>query len=81
MVCLSRPFPFKFFKGCLPQNLLSPLLSTLSHIQLLQELRKLGNILFQLFKSVLYLYRDIKLLHDQPSQYVEVVSTTALKYF
>ena len=72
MVCLSRPFPFKFFKGCLPQNLLSPLLSTLSHIQLLQELRKLGNILF---------YRDIKLLHDQPSQYVEVVSTTALKYF
>ena len=32
MVCLSRPYPFKFFKGCLPQNLLSPLLNTLSHI-------------------------------------------------
>ena len=29
---LSRPYPLKFFKGCLPQNLLSPLLSTLSHI-------------------------------------------------
>ena len=28
----SRPNPFKFFKGCLPQNLLSPLLNTLSHI-------------------------------------------------
>ena len=32
MVCLSRPYPFKFFKGCLRQNLLSPLLNTLSHI-------------------------------------------------
>ena len=30
---LSRPYPFKFFKGCLPQNLLSPLLSTLSHLE------------------------------------------------
>ena len=32
MVSLSRPNPFKFFKGCFPQNLLSPLLNTLSHI-------------------------------------------------
>ena len=30
--CLSRPYPFKFLKGCLPQNLLSPLLNTLSHL-------------------------------------------------
>ena len=30
--CLRRPYPFKFFKGCLPQNLLSPLLNTLSQI-------------------------------------------------
>ena len=30
--CLSRPYPFKFFKGCLPQNLLRPLLNTLSHL-------------------------------------------------
>ena len=30
---LSRRYPFKFFKGGLPQNLLSPLLNTLSHIQ------------------------------------------------
>ena len=29
---VSRPYPFKFFKGCLPQNLLSPLLHTLSHL-------------------------------------------------
>ena len=31
MVCLSRPYLFKFFKGCLPQILLGPLLNTLSH--------------------------------------------------
>ena len=35
MVCL--PYPFKFLKGCLPQNLLSPLLNTLSKIQLVSE--------------------------------------------
>ena len=29
----GRPYPFRFFKGCLPQNSLSPLLNTLSHIQ------------------------------------------------
>ena len=28
----SRPYPFKFFKGCLPQILLGPFLNTLSHI-------------------------------------------------
>ena len=32
MVCLSRPYPFKFFKGSLPQNLLRPLLNALSHL-------------------------------------------------
>ena len=34
-VCLSRPYHFKFFKGCPPQILLGPLLNTLntlSHI-------------------------------------------------
>ena len=29
MVCLSRPYHFKFFKGCLPQMLLGPFLNTL----------------------------------------------------
>ena len=28
----SRPYPFKFFKGCLLQNFLSPLLDTLCHL-------------------------------------------------
>ena len=31
-LCLSRPYPFKFFKGCLPHNLLSPFLNTLPQI-------------------------------------------------
>ena len=35
MVCLSRQYPFKFFKGCLPQILLSLFLNTLSHIVIL----------------------------------------------
>ena len=30
---LKQTIPFKFFKGCLPQNLLSSLLNTLSHIK------------------------------------------------
>ena len=30
---LSRPYPFKFFKGYLPENLLSPLLNTLSSLE------------------------------------------------
>ena len=29
MICLSRPYPFKFFKGCLPQTLLGPFLNNL----------------------------------------------------
>ena len=32
MVCLSRPYPFKFLKGCPRKNLLSPLLNTLPQI-------------------------------------------------
>ena len=31
---LSRPYPFNFFKGYLPQILLGPLLNTLSHLKL-----------------------------------------------
>ena len=30
--CLSRPYHFKFFKGCLRQILLGPFFNTLSHI-------------------------------------------------
>ena len=31
-VCLSKPYHFKFFKGCLPQILLGPFLNTLAHM-------------------------------------------------
>ena len=31
---LSRPYPFKFFEGCLLQILLGPFLNTLSHVDL-----------------------------------------------
>ena len=30
---LSRPYPFKFFKGCVPQILLGSFLNTLSHLK------------------------------------------------
>ena len=39
MVCLTRPYPLKFFKDYLPQNVLSPLLNTLPQIS--EELRRL----------------------------------------
>ena len=31
-IWVSRPYHFKFFKGCLPQILLGPFLNTLTHI-------------------------------------------------
>ena len=34
MVCLGRPYPFKFFKGCRPQILLVPLMNTLPNFSL-----------------------------------------------
>ena len=39
MVCLSRWYPFKFFKGCLPQVLLGLFLNTLSKLLILCLLR------------------------------------------
>ena len=35
MVYLGRPYHFKFFNGCLPQNLIGPFVSSLTHILLL----------------------------------------------
>ena len=42
--CLSRPYPFKLFKGCLPQILLAPLLNTLSHLIVTQICRTERNV-------------------------------------
>ena len=36
-LALGRPYPFKFFKGCLPQILLGPFLNTLSHLLLQKQ--------------------------------------------
>ena len=44
-VCLSRPYLFKNFKGCLPQNLLSLLLYTLSHMGLMHNPSLLKDIM------------------------------------
>ena len=33
MVCLSRPYQFEIFKGCLPQNSLGLFLNTLSQLE------------------------------------------------
>ena len=38
VVCLARPYHFKFFKGCLPQILLGPFLDILPHITLYSRL-------------------------------------------
>ena len=32
MVCVGRPYHFKFFKGCLPQILLGPFLNALTQL-------------------------------------------------
>ena len=33
VVCLSKPYHFKIFEGCLPQILLGPFLNTLCHLK------------------------------------------------
>ena len=42
-VCGSRPYHFKFFKGCLPQILLGPFLNTLTYMNLLPKCKSMGN--------------------------------------
>ena len=44
---LSRYIPFKIFKGCLPQMLLGPFLSTLSHISIDRNYPSRHRTLFQ----------------------------------
>ena len=49
MVCLSRPYPFNFFKGCLPQVLLVPFLNTCSHILFVAKILKTNQGVFREF--------------------------------
>ena len=56
MVCLSRPYHFKFFKGCLPQISLGPFLNTLSQIslsRLVSLVTRLSELLMECFSCYL----------------------------
>ena len=53
MVCLSRPYPFKFIKGCLPKILLGPFLNALSQIEF--YLKLLLHFFFFLFAILVLL--------------------------
>ena len=54
IVCLSRPYHFKFFQGCLPQILLGPFLNTLPRTLLIEEqpYRKIFKIILENLISV-----------------------------
>ena len=50
MVCLSRPYNFRFSKGSLPQILLGPFLNTLSHILfILKKMTEHPNVFLRSF--------------------------------
>ena len=51
-LCVSRQYPLKFFKRCLPQNLLSPLVNTLSQIILILEPEYSRSSRLQMFYKV-----------------------------
>ena len=59
LVCLGKPYHFTFFKGCLPQILLSPFLNTLCHV-----FPKTENICFSSKHLILltYFYVSFRLL-------------------
>ena len=61
---LSRPYSFKFFKGCLPQNLLSSLLKTLSQMILYNSLQVFKNLLKYLKISFKKLSADEVVFHQ-----------------
>ena len=54
MDCVSRSYPFKFFKGCLPKVLLATFLNTLSHIS-----RYKLNFKMKLYSSLSSKYRRV----------------------
>ena len=65
-VCLSRPYPFKFFKGYVPQNLLGPFLNTLTHmpeINLMWEKNR---------KNICFVYEGFVVKSTTLSQDIEV---------
>ena len=92
MVSLSRPYPFKFFKDCLPQILLAPFLNTLSHTMPLKYLNGYGLCLsnpYPLQKRFFYILRpsfdwdfsnNVKCIEDKSVKfYTNIKSSHVLK--
>ena len=59
MPCLSRPYPLKFFKGCLPQNLFSPMLITLSQIRA-KKVFSYGHLHLAIYAQTQYIHARTK---------------------
>ena len=81
MVCLCRPYPFKFFKGCPPQNLLSPLLNTLSQIIVEYNEGKVYRKLEYLLKIVSIFTLEIPGFWVKATWFIYIFSTTENIYF
>ena len=71
MVCLSRPYPFRFFKGFLPQILLGLLLNTFSQIYIMSSLCTLK--IYKLEKIALFFSLASKLTHRKSLGIVFVI--------
>ena len=83
MVYLKMPSRFKFFKGCLPQILLDPLLNTLPHLLLLFRIHVLlllllllSLLLLLLLFTILYCPPLSKKKKDRTTYYVGIVCLT-----
>ena len=84
MVYLKMPSRFKFFKGCLPQILLDPLLNTLPHLLLLFRIHVLLLLLLLLslllllllLFTILYCPPLSKKKKDRTTYYVGIVCLT-----
>ena len=61
MICLSIPYLFKFFKGCLPQIFFGPYLNTLSHILFPSLIHSLKRVLAQL--------KELRLIRKYPERW------------
>ena len=54
LVCLSTPYHFKFFKGCLPQVLLGPFLNILNHMLFILTLSLLNHFSPMILETLVF---------------------------
>ena len=59
VVCLGRPYHFRFFKGCLPKILLGPFLNTWSHMTHFEQWTKFLTFWFKFIKFCRILITDV----------------------